>query len=66
MRRIGLLTGTGVERVGGIESAWCVCKKHGILYDTANLTSLLERPLAAASDHFKIAIRFCDDFSNSL
>ena len=64
MRRIVLLMGTGVERVGGVESAWCVCKKHGILYDTANLTSLLERPLAAPRLHFYLKLWLYDDSSN--
>ena len=30
VRPVGLLTGTGVERVGGVESACGVCKKYRI------------------------------------
>ena len=58
-----MLTGNGVENVVRVESAWGVCKKYRILYNTANLIPLLERPLAALGIHLYLGIRFYDDFS---
>ena len=64
MRGVGLLTGNGVENVVRVESAWGVRKKYRILWNTANVTSLLERPLAAPRLHFYLKIWLYDDSSN--
>ena len=51
VRPVGLLTGIGVAGGVGTESACGVCKKHRIVYDTAILAPLRDRPLAAPSRH---------------
>ena len=66
VRPVGLLTGIGVARPRGAESACGVCKKHRIVYDTAILATLRDRPLAAAGRRPVIGFHMFHNFySNS-